>query len=452
MINMVKVSVIMPVYNGEKFLKKTIDSLNSQTLKDLELICVDDGSKDNSLEVLKNLKKQYNFIKIFSQNNQGSGQARNTGMEKATGEYIAFLDADDVFLDSSALETMYNFGVDYEANVVSANLQFIEKDYKLKANWHYHNKDYAYFDSYSSISPKNYGIPYAFYKNIFKRSFLLNNDIKFPDLIRGQDPIFLAKILAKTNKIYTVPLNLYGYNYSIGGGVNVKVNNYEKKFSYLKHFKETCDVLKEGNLIDCYNEYKIHTINYLSWRDNIYDIELYDIYDKIYGGLPNYFDKSNVNFLQFYILKSFYFIINSNDNNDFLDIKNEFLKLKYSPNDIISEKLNMVINSSSIDEVKLAYSKSPIKQWNIDFNLLDETSAIKQNENNSFEEHVDKNRELINQNKELINQNRELINQNKELIKQNKNSFNDEIIMRNRETINKNRELINKNRESLNKK
>lgn len=74
-----------------------------------------------------------------------------------------------------------------------------------------------------------------------------------------------------------------------------------------------------------------------------------------------------------------------------MDIKNEFLKLKYSPNDIISEKLDIVINAYSIDEVKFAYSKSPIKQWNIDFNLLDGTSAIKHNENNSFENHFDKN-------------------------------------------------------------
>ena len=105
---MVKVSIVMPTYNGAEFLKRSIESVSKQTLKDLELICVDDGSTDNSLEVLNNLSNQYDFIKIITQENAGSGSARNNGIKNSVGEYIAFLDADDEFFDDDALERMVN--------------------------------------------------------------------------------------------------------------------------------------------------------------------------------------------------------------------------------------------------------------------------------------------------------------------------------------------------------
>ena len=87
---MVKISVIMPVYNGEKYLEKTCLNLSKQTLTDIELICVNDGSTDNSLNILEKLADKYDFIKIINQENQGSGVARNNGIENAIGEYIAF--------------------------------------------------------------------------------------------------------------------------------------------------------------------------------------------------------------------------------------------------------------------------------------------------------------------------------------------------------------------------
>ncbi len=92
---MVKISIVMPVYNESDLLEKSILSVAKQTLDDLELICVNDGSTDDSLNVLNNLSEKHDFIKVFSQENQGSGKARNLGMSKASGVYIAFLDADD---------------------------------------------------------------------------------------------------------------------------------------------------------------------------------------------------------------------------------------------------------------------------------------------------------------------------------------------------------------------
>ena len=92
---MIKISIIMPVFNAENYLETACKSVFIQTFKEIELICVDDGSTDNSLAKLHELKNKYDFIKIFTQENQGSGKARNLGMSKASGVYIAFLDADD---------------------------------------------------------------------------------------------------------------------------------------------------------------------------------------------------------------------------------------------------------------------------------------------------------------------------------------------------------------------
>ena len=98
----------MPVFNDEKYLSTSLTSIFQQTLTDLEVICINDGSTDNSLEILEDFKSKFNKITIINQQNLGSGVARNNGMSIAKGEYIAFLDADDIFVDDNALEEIYN--------------------------------------------------------------------------------------------------------------------------------------------------------------------------------------------------------------------------------------------------------------------------------------------------------------------------------------------------------
>lgn len=91
----IKISVIVPVFNAEKYLKMCLNSLVSQTLKNIEIICIDDGSTDNSLAILDKFKSKDNRIKIIKQKNYGVSMARNNGISEAQGEYIGFVDADD---------------------------------------------------------------------------------------------------------------------------------------------------------------------------------------------------------------------------------------------------------------------------------------------------------------------------------------------------------------------
>ena len=101
------ISVIIPVYNSEKYLRKCLDSVINQTLKDLEIICVNDGSTDQSLEILNEYINVDNRITVINQDNLGAGAARNKGLEVAKGEYIHFLDADD-WLEPNAYELVYH--------------------------------------------------------------------------------------------------------------------------------------------------------------------------------------------------------------------------------------------------------------------------------------------------------------------------------------------------------
>ena len=104
---MIKISIIIPVYNTEKYLKKCLDSIINQTLKSLEIICIDDCSTDNCLHILKEYQLKDNRIKIIEQKeNKGQGVARNLGLNIAEGEYIMFLDPDD-WLELNALEILY---------------------------------------------------------------------------------------------------------------------------------------------------------------------------------------------------------------------------------------------------------------------------------------------------------------------------------------------------------
>ncbi|WP_296882407.1 glycosyltransferase family 2 protein [uncultured Methanobrevibacter sp.] len=303
-ISMVAVSIIMPVYNSSNFLNKSIESIQKQTLKDIEIICVDDGSTDDSIDVLNDLNKKYGNIKIICQENSGPGMARNMGIKNAQGEYIAFLDSDDIFLDADALETMYNLGKVKDFNLVCANLKWINQDYTIDTHYDFLNSRFKYFYKKEIFKSEEYGIPFAFYRNLFKRSFLEENNIIFPDLRFGEDPVFMVNVLVNLNEFFATSLDLYGYNHSMGGGVNEKINNYEKKFAYLKHFKDIFDILKMHNFNSIFSIYKIEFIDYLVYSNNIHDKEIKKIIKNLFENYKDYFDEEEYGFfIMDYLIK-----------------------------------------------------------------------------------------------------------------------------------------------------
>lgn len=104
--NKIKVSVILPVYNSEKYISKTLESLINQTLKEIEIICVNDGSKDNTRKILQEFERKDNRVKVINKDNQGVWKARIDGINNAKGEYITFMDSDD-YVKENFLESLY---------------------------------------------------------------------------------------------------------------------------------------------------------------------------------------------------------------------------------------------------------------------------------------------------------------------------------------------------------
>ena len=323
---MISVSVIMPVYNAEKFLNRSISSFQNQTLESKELICVDDGSTDNSLEILNDFQKEFNNIKIITQENSGPGVARNTGIENAQGEYIAFLDSDDIFLEDTALEEMYNLGIESNDDLICANLRRINQDYTLDEHYDFINSRFTYFTKKDIFNPEDYGIPFAFYKNIFKRTFLEENKIVFPDLRFGEDPVFMVNVLANIGRFSALDIDFYGYNHSIGGGVNEKITTFEKKYAYIKHFKDIFDILIKNHFYSILSTYKNEFIDYLIYSDNIHDDEINEITKDLFSNFDDYFEKEEYgNFIIDYIInKDSYEGLNLSQESELI----EFLKIK----------------------------------------------------------------------------------------------------------------------------
>ena len=119
-----KVSIIVPVYNSERYINRCVDSLIAQTLSDIEILLVDDGSSDSSSSICDEYANKDNRIKVFHQKNAGAGAARNTGLEQAQGEYIGFVDSDD-YVDITMYETLYCTAEKHQADLVMSGMKII---------------------------------------------------------------------------------------------------------------------------------------------------------------------------------------------------------------------------------------------------------------------------------------------------------------------------------------
>ena len=188
-----KVSIVIPVYNTEKYLDECLNSIEDQTLKEIEIICVNDGSKDNSLAILEKHSKKDKRIRILNQKNSGVSVARNNGIKISRGKYIMFVDSDDI-VPRHACQKAYNCAEDHDVQVVClGNICYIDGD-KVDLN------SFKYDESkVKEISCENYQNPYyslkiemsSVWNKIWRKSFLVDNNIYFKEGIsRGEDGLF----------------------------------------------------------------------------------------------------------------------------------------------------------------------------------------------------------------------------------------------------------------------
>lgn len=236
-------SVIIPVYNVEKYLKECLDSILNQTLKDIEIICIDDGSTDSSPDILKEYSNQ---IRIITQENGGQASARNLGINEAQGEYIAFIDSDD-FIDQTMLEKLYTKAKDNNLDIAMCKIAtYDNQTEEIKDNvWYYMLGVFRDFDKdiFNHKDTKEFtcNIAVTPYNKIYKTSLLKENNILFPEGLIFEDEKFFYDTYLRANKVSIVEEFLYYYRVNREGStVDIsKENDYTDIIEISKQIRKT---------------------------------------------------------------------------------------------------------------------------------------------------------------------------------------------------------------------
>ena len=203
-----KVSVIVPVYNAQKYIERCLHYLVMQSLQDIEIIIVNDGSTDNSMFYVKKLAEIDKRIKIFEQDNKLQGAARNKGLEFATGDYVGFCDADD-YVDYEYYEKLYDIAKKNDADIALAeNVRVSKTKYKPRLNI---TKEEIYTDVIAKFNVCNQRKNECPTNKIYRKQYLKNNNILFPEGVYCEDKLFSIKSVYYANKIVTVPNVHYYY-------------------------------------------------------------------------------------------------------------------------------------------------------------------------------------------------------------------------------------------------
>lgn len=260
-----KVTVIVPIYNVEKYVRQAIESTINQTYKNLEIILVDDGSTDSSKQICDEYKEKYDRVKVIHKENGGLSDARNAGLEECTGKYIMFLDSDD-FLEPDAVENMYNEIVKKDADYVIGNyINTTEegekwekpvfdlekyKPFKLDIN-DYKN---SFFVMNSSVCNK-----------IFKKEFIEKLNIRFKVGLPAEDAIFTTYCFIHSEKVYYTPCIVFNYRQRNGGSISSSCSM--KYFEGINRaYRVIYENFRDNNSLGYYRYFYAKSMNYTIYK------------------------------------------------------------------------------------------------------------------------------------------------------------------------------------------
>ncbi len=283
--NQPKISIIVPVYNTEKYLTTCLDSLINQTLKDIEIICVNDGSTDDSLKILKEYARKDSRIKILSKENEGLSAARNDGLRAASGDYIGFVDSDD-WIDLDFYEKLYTAAAKYNSEAACANIMRFGKN-KEKHRLKYVKEEF-FTDNEAKL--KAAGIPLNNYvwNKIYKKESLVKLDIPFIEGKAYEDIPWSIRVIYGLKGLVTVPDTNYYYrrtSSSIRLSKKQKYNldcEYGEKIMIDFAMKNGLDNLLRGYKMSKRERIRFCNINLLKIFYYYPDVKLY----KLFGLIP----------------------------------------------------------------------------------------------------------------------------------------------------------------------
>lgn len=263
-----KISIIVPIYNVEKYLNDCIESIINQTYKNLEIILVNDGSTDSSLEICEEYARNYENIKVINKKNGGVSDARNKGLENATGTYIIFIDSDD-YLAPNSCEILYDAIKESNVEFVTANFAFTNNDgtpWKRPMFSDKFKRTYISIDDYKkSFYLLNCGI----WNKIFKRDFIEKNKLRFEKNLPSEDDIFVTLAFIKAKNSYYVDDVVYYYRQrEIKKGALSRSSNCNLDFfkKMNKTYKIVYENFKINNQMNFYKYYYSKRISYILYK------------------------------------------------------------------------------------------------------------------------------------------------------------------------------------------
>ncbi len=265
---MVKVSVILPVYNEERYLEQCLDSICNQTMKEMEIICVDDGSTDASPRILQDYAKKDSRIRIITQENQYAGVARNKGMEQASGKYLLFLDADDFYVPAM-IEKMAGKAEETDADIVMCRyMQQDEKGRAEKMDWGFEELFLGQRDVFAG-KDLNCGGIFQIAKGwpwdkLFSADFVERCGYRFPGFRSSEDGFFVYMLMARAEKIAYIEEALAIHRIRVSGSLsNTKEKNWLNGF---KMWSLIGEELKRQGLFEIYEQSFMNELVYfLLW-------------------------------------------------------------------------------------------------------------------------------------------------------------------------------------------
>ena len=248
-----KISIIIPVYNGEKYLADCLNSILEQSFKEFELIIINDGSTDNTENVIEQFKNIDSRIKSFNQENGGQGQARNRGLKMAQANYISFIDGDDIIAPNFLWELLHDIE-EHHADIVICNWEY------YKGNKKNERKNKNPFLKQESFEGKN--VEYLLARKIYftvnmlyRKDFLINNNVYYGEGFLYEDFQFFVNSFIKANKVYINPNFLYYVRLHEESATRTKLNTMVHYEGFIKAIENS---LKDANFRSDYGAFYVY--------------------------------------------------------------------------------------------------------------------------------------------------------------------------------------------------
>lgn len=248
---MAAISILVPIYNVEKYLDKCLNSISIQTFKDFEVICINDGSTDSSLEIIKKYVNSDKRFKVINKENTGYGHSMNLGLDNCQGKFVAIVESDD-YIEQNMLEILYNISTQNDLDIARCNYKEISNETKLKV-------DLSWIPEKKVLKPlNNYVIFYqapAIWVNLYRKAFLVENNIRFLETPGAsfQDTSFIFKVYALCKRFMFI--NEYLLNYRVDNNTS-SIHNKNKILCVCEEYREILRFAKTNDEI--YESLKYH--------------------------------------------------------------------------------------------------------------------------------------------------------------------------------------------------